>query len=318
MNTQLTGIRGVPADVWERPRMREALAFRDIVAMCRELDRYGVSRRQIAKATGQSSDILEGRKVAAYPVLVRIADGLGIPRGHMGLADERIVVPRLADWSQGQEDEAVRRRDFLAHAASVTMAAESFGLWGADGKPSPVPVRINMTDVRQVEAATHALRALDEQYGHGFGREAVLQELAWAKELLQAEAAPPVTERLNEAIAKLQEQVDAQCDESGGHPETSTCESGPVPVAKAARSEPRSRRTAAQASQRAISLVSRVLPAVDRERYREECMSELDDLAQSSRPRWSQLAYVFGVISRAVALRFALAGSDAESRELAQ
>ena len=40
--------------------------------------------------TGQSqpevSAIMHGRRVMAYDVLVRIADGLGIPRGLMGLA----------------------------------------------------------------------------------------------------------------------------------------------------------------------------------------------------------------------------------------
>jgi hypothetical protein len=47
--------------------------------------RHGVSQRGIAASTGQSrlemSEILAGRRVNAYDVLIRIADGLSVPRG---------------------------------------------------------------------------------------------------------------------------------------------------------------------------------------------------------------------------------------------
>lgn len=80
----------VDATVWERTDMREALAVRDICTVYRLLQRFGVSQRRIAARVGQSqseiSEILGGRKVRAYDVLVRIADGLGVPRGWMGLA----------------------------------------------------------------------------------------------------------------------------------------------------------------------------------------------------------------------------------------
>lgn len=70
--------------------IRTAMAERDIAAMYRILQRYGVSQRQIAAATEQSqseiSEILNGRRVIGYEVLVRIAEGLGVPRAYMGLA----------------------------------------------------------------------------------------------------------------------------------------------------------------------------------------------------------------------------------------
>jgi transcriptional regulator with XRE-family HTH domain len=76
--------------LWLRPDMSAALASRDIAAVYRLLQRVGVSQRRIAAMTGQSqseiSEILAGRRVAAYDVLVRIADGLAVPRGRMGLA----------------------------------------------------------------------------------------------------------------------------------------------------------------------------------------------------------------------------------------
>jgi predicted XRE-type DNA-binding protein len=72
--------------LWERPRMRAALARRDIGEVYRLLGAAGVSQRQIAALTGQNqseiSDINQGRQVQAYDLLVRIADGLGIPRGY--------------------------------------------------------------------------------------------------------------------------------------------------------------------------------------------------------------------------------------------
>src|SRR5262245_34831546 len=79
----------VDAAVWQRPDMRRALASRDIAAVYKLLQRYGVSQRKIAALTGQLqseiSELIGGRHVVAYDVLVRIADGLGVPRGWMGL-----------------------------------------------------------------------------------------------------------------------------------------------------------------------------------------------------------------------------------------
>ena len=81
-------VRDLP--VWETEEMRAALKARDIGKVYDLLQRYGVSQRRIAALTGQSqseiSEILAGRRVAGYDVLVRIADGLGMPRGWLGLA----------------------------------------------------------------------------------------------------------------------------------------------------------------------------------------------------------------------------------------
>jgi hypothetical protein len=71
--------------------MREALAERDIGGVYRLHQRYGVSQRAIAAMTqrpqAEVSDIVAGRRrVYAYRVLFRVADGLGVQRGRMGLA----------------------------------------------------------------------------------------------------------------------------------------------------------------------------------------------------------------------------------------
>src|SRR3954451_3304680 len=204
----------VPADAWEQPEMRAALASREISAVYRLLRKHGVSQRQIAAMTGQSqsevSEILKGRQVMAYDVLTRIADGLGVPRGYMGLAyDEatQIRVVGSADGRQAEEDESVKRRRFLAHAAQVTMGAAVFGpesgTWAAGPARTPAPGRIGMTDVRQVEAATRALRSLDYQYGGGFCRDAVVAQLSWGQQMLSASGTDVVKQRLHVALADL-------------------------------------------------------------------------------------------------------------------
>jgi len=68
-----------------------ALAQRDIAGVYRILQKHGVSQRKIAALTDQSqsevSEIIAGkRQVVSYELLVRIAEGLGVPRGWMGLA----------------------------------------------------------------------------------------------------------------------------------------------------------------------------------------------------------------------------------------
>ncbi|MQA62207.1 MAG: tetratricopeptide repeat protein [Actinophytocola sp.] len=205
----------ISADKWEDPEMREALAARQISSVYRLLRRHGISQRQIAAMTGQSqsevSEILKGRQVMAYDVLVRISDGLRIPRGYMGLAYDEATAVKIvgaADAQQAEEDEAVKRRRFLAHAAQVTMGATVFavdsGSWAAASPAmTPAPGRIGMADVRQVEAATRALRALDYQYGGGFCRDAVVAQLSWGRQLLTASGTEPVTSRLYVALADL-------------------------------------------------------------------------------------------------------------------
>ncbi|GGM57406.1 XRE family transcriptional regulator [Longimycelium tulufanense] len=200
--------------VWEQREMRDALAQRDVSTVYRLLRRVGVSQRQIAALTGQSqsevSEILKGRQVMAYDVLARIADGLCIPRGYMGLAYDEATRVRVAERigdSQAEEEESVKRRRFLAHAASVTMGAAVLGADSGSWVPSPAhtpaPARIGFTDVRQVEAATRALRALDYQYGGGFCRDAVVAQLSWAQQLLHASAQGKVKDRLFVALADM-------------------------------------------------------------------------------------------------------------------
>ncbi|MBK0865347.1 MAG: helix-turn-helix transcriptional regulator [Saccharopolyspora sp.] len=213
MNTIGSNGSLVTPDVWNERRMRDALAARNVSEIYRQLRRVGVSQRQIAASTGQSqsevSEILKGRQVMAYDVLARIADGLGIPRGYMGLAYDGATAMRVANSSdpQAEEDESVKRRKFLSHAAAVTMGAAVFGAeestWVPSNVQTPAPGRIGMTDVQQIQAATKALRDLDYRYGGGTCRDAVVAQLSWAQQLLDANASDQVKQKLYVSLADM-------------------------------------------------------------------------------------------------------------------
>jgi hypothetical protein len=68
----------------------------------------------------------------------------------------------------------------------------------------PAPSNIGMTDVKQVEAATRAMRAVDYQFGGGACRDAVVAQLSWAQRLLGASGTEEVRQRLFRAMSDLQ------------------------------------------------------------------------------------------------------------------
>jgi transcriptional regulator with XRE-family HTH domain/tetratricopeptide (TPR) repeat protein len=202
---------------WNEPEMKRVLADRDISSVYRLLRRVGISQRHIAALTGQSqsevSEILKGRQVMAYDVLARIADGLGIPRGYMGLAYDPATATSLAgpaDHAEAKdgEEEFVKRRNLLAHGAAVLFGTAGLGgdrgQWLPSPAPTPAPSRIGLTDVKQVEAATRAMRSLDYQFGGGACRDAVVAQLSWAQRLLGASSTDEVRLRLFRALGDLQ------------------------------------------------------------------------------------------------------------------
>lgn len=205
----------LPADVWETPDMKRVLADHDISAVYRQLRRHGISQRQIAAMTGQSqsevSEILKGRQVMAYDVLARISSGLGIPRGYMGLAFADATATSAVGPpydAAAKEDEPVKRRKLLAHGTAVMFGTAVLGddceEWLPSATPTPVPSSIGMTDVKQVEAATRAMRSLDYRYGGGACRDAVVAQLSWSQRLLSASSSEVVHKRLFRALGDLQ------------------------------------------------------------------------------------------------------------------
>lgn len=174
--------------------MFEACVSRDVGAIFRILMAGGMQQREIARLVGMGqsevSEILAGRRVMAYDVLVRVADGLGIPRGMMGLAGDEQVQ---------EVDEDVERRKLLATAGMIMFGVPVFG------EPEPLivrrvrvnpPQRIGMVDVQVYGQTVAQLRALQAQVGGRAVREPLAATAFAGDELLKAEAAVEVHRRL--------------------------------------------------------------------------------------------------------------------------
>ncbi|MPZ64949.1 MAG: helix-turn-helix domain-containing protein [Pseudonocardiaceae bacterium] len=159
--------------------VRTALARHDITTAYRLLIESGIPQREIAQATGQSqsevSDIRAGRRVLGYDVLVRIADGLGVERGLMGLGwgpTGRYDEARArAAGELGAEEvtEAVKRRNFvMAVAGAVTWGHPVLRelLDAPSNAPAPVlPTKLAASDVTALRDLTATMRTLARQYG---------------------------------------------------------------------------------------------------------------------------------------------------------
>lgn len=196
--------------VWDRPQLRVALARHDISEVYRLLGTVGVSQRQIAALTGQNqseiSDINHGRQVQAYDLLARIADGLGIPRGYMGLSYADAATHRLATSAMiNPEDYLMERRTFLGLVSKIVMGAAltpaELAVITAAPATTPVPHQVGITEVTQLHALTSALRAHDAAHGGGTCRDAILAQAAWAESLLTASCSEQVRRQLLSAVA---------------------------------------------------------------------------------------------------------------------
>jgi predicted negative regulator of RcsB-dependent stress response len=102
----------------------------------------------------------------------------------------------------------VNRRKLLADGIAVMLGTTVFDADYGHGVPSSprtlVPTNIGMTDVKQVEAATRAIRALDYQFGGGACRDAVVTQLYWAQRMLGSSGKDEVRRRLFRALGDLQ------------------------------------------------------------------------------------------------------------------
>lgn len=116
-------------DVLNRPTARQALARRDIGAVFCILRDAGVTQVSIARATGQKqseiSEIISGRQVQSVTLLERIADGLGVPRGWMGLAYTSARPTQTTPVDPASEDE--KNVNLLRHAGTVLWGKPVFG-----------------------------------------------------------------------------------------------------------------------------------------------------------------------------------------------
>jgi transcriptional regulator with XRE-family HTH domain len=196
------------------PAMRAALAARDISRVYRLLNEAGVPQRTIAALVGQSqsevSEIINGRRVQAYDVLVRICTGLGLPREAMELSHGGYPVDSSVSAS-GEEDEAdVLRRQFdhlLAWAGVAALGAVVPGLGRLSspalppGRPPAVPARIGRADVEAIHDLTRAVAVAAATVGGQAGPACSLAD--WADRCLTAEASEATRRALLSALAEL-------------------------------------------------------------------------------------------------------------------
>jgi transcriptional regulator with XRE-family HTH domain len=164
--------------LYRREDVRRVLAERDIGALFRVLrDDAGLTQRMIAELTGMQqsevSEILKGRRVLAYDVLVRTAERLGIPREFMGLSYGENSAYRgevtVIDPPEGVTDEMLRRH-FIAGLASTAFGQPLLaGLLdpppGTAVQPMPLPSRVTSGHVAELRAGTEQLRSLARRYG---------------------------------------------------------------------------------------------------------------------------------------------------------
>jgi transcriptional regulator with XRE-family HTH domain len=190
--------------------MRTALAARDIAAVFKLLQRVGVSQRRIAALTGQSqseiSEILAGRHVVSYDVLARIADGLGVPRGQLGLAYDETTAQLVGGTAamSGEDDDS---RQVLARLTELTVGAAAVDPESL-GQPfalawAPAPDHVGAADIERLEEVTRHLRAMDHEHGGGACRDAVLSQLSWAEQLLRGDVAEGAAAGLHTAVSDL-------------------------------------------------------------------------------------------------------------------
>lgn len=203
-------------DVLATPDARRALARRDIGAVYRLLKQHGVSQRVIAHVTGttqsQVHEITHGRPVRQAHVLERIADGLGLERGWLGIAYSDDTA------SPAQEvDDDMRRRSFLAAASAAVFGAPVLGESIDIPAPgdAPLPTRLGMADVEAIEEHLVGLRELARRYG---GQADALGTAAnHCTRLMQVQAAEPVRARLGSALAEMHTETGWACFDSGLH-----------------------------------------------------------------------------------------------------
>jgi len=192
--------------LYRQDDVRRVLAEHDIAALYLTLKDAGLTQRQIAELTGQSqsevSEILDGRKVASYDLLVRIAKGLSIPRELMGLSFGAYSGDvTVANPPEGVSVEVLRRRLIelgggLAVAASAAKLAPLLDrLELPDPSPVPLPSRLSGLHVEKVRDLTRR--------AYGSDPEVSSAAAAWASRLLDVSGRDAVRKALMVAVAEL-------------------------------------------------------------------------------------------------------------------
>lgn len=166
-------------------RLLDVLARRDIGMVFQALHARGWSWAAIAAATDMTAsrvgEIARGRRrVTEYDVFTRIADGLGIPRHHMGLGYGTETPTPVTPAPP------IDHRELVGAVAAITVNSipADIARWlpipGAAAPPSIVTEH----DVATIRAVTRIHRQLDAGAGGGSCLQSATAYVAWATRLL--------------------------------------------------------------------------------------------------------------------------------------
>ncbi|MGH3824551.1 MAG: helix-turn-helix domain-containing protein [Pseudonocardiaceae bacterium] len=195
-----------------RPKVHAALASHDIGALFQLLSEHGWTQREIARATGMQQstvcEIVKGRRVIGFQLLVRIADGLGIPRELMRLGPDEGSAYAGGGTATELAEEVIaemRRRALLA-TAGIGIASRPLQGIGEPAKlptpaPVPLPSRILPVHVAQVRDRTQRLREASRMYGSDPAVSSAAAE--GANRLLRVPGTESITRALRTAVAEL-------------------------------------------------------------------------------------------------------------------
>lgn len=212
--------------VLETPAARRALAVRDIAAVYRILANAGVPQRRIAELTGQNqsdvSEIHKGRQVVGYEVLLRICNGLGMPRGWMGLAYDEDI--EQVDSSE-EVDEDVKRRALLAVGSFLLTGSPVLGeilhIPVRPPVPTPLPSKLEASDVSVIRALTSELRTVARTYG---GCADMMTGVAHRSlPLMSIPSSEETKADLSSVLAELHTEAGWCCVDSGLHDNARAC-----------------------------------------------------------------------------------------------
>ncbi len=197
--------------------MRHALAERNFKEVFYLLRSHQMSQRVVCRLTGISSAThhaitCEGRVVKDRDVLIRIADGLGIPHGYIGMAyddsTQRLLTRRVTRRAN-PESEQHEVRELLRYASTVATGTNvdddgpSWWLEAANATTSPPPEHVGDADVASLRKFIADMRSTDYQFGGGPCLEPVTASTWYVEHMLRSDYSKHVGAELIAAAADL-------------------------------------------------------------------------------------------------------------------
>ncbi|GAA1945075.1 hypothetical protein [Kitasatospora viridis] len=231
----------LPAELLAREDFRLALAEHDFAAVFGLIKKYGgLSQNRIAAACqltpGKVSVIMSdgSKRITSFEVIARIADGLGIPGGLLGLAPRSwekhsaevpvtmAVSPAALDFPWQSEvttalateltgtdltlDRRTAARLLAGAAVTGTALLDPLEGWLAPALTASErrrPGRLGTHDIGQLEHAAAAFRRWDHRFGGGLRAKAVLGQLNDTAAMLEDRQRPDIEGRLHRVMAQL-------------------------------------------------------------------------------------------------------------------